>query len=359
MLRTTLDGEPLRHFSVLRSHDVDEVRELGERLFAPHRLEPLGYDEPMDARLNAVHIRDVTIGYVRYGPPVRITVPDMVDSYQFNIPIAGCMEISDRNRTITSGTSRSAVLVPGKWYSGRWTPGCTQIAVNITRAGLETELERQLDRPVRGPVRFDLGMDLGEPLSQSWLATVHLAVAELDRPRSVLLHPRAASHLEQLLILGALLGAHHNYSAELVEPAPQPGPRTVTRAIELIEAHVDQPLTVAELAHAVGVSVRCLQEGFRRHLGTSPMAYLRDLRLAGAHRALVESSTDSTTVTAVAYQWGFTHLGRFSAAYRSKYGVAPSRTLRSAPARAARQPRSCAKPVNGRAHRIVEPHPGP
>lgn len=359
MSRTTLDGEPLRHFPVLRSHDVDEVRELGERLFAPHRLEPLDRAEPLDARLNAARIRDVTIGYVRYGPQVRITVPDMADCYQVNIPTAGCMEISDGSRTITSSTSRSAVLVPGTRYAGRWTPGCTQIAVNITRSGLETELESQLGRPIRGPVRFDLGMDLGQPLSQSWLATVHLAIGELDRPNSVLLHPRTANHLEQLLTSGVLLGAHHNYSAELVEPPPQPGPRTVSRAIELIEANVGQPLTVTELAHAVGVSVRCLQEGFRRHVGMSPMSYLRDFRLAGAHRALTEASTDSTTVTAVAYRWGFNHLGRFAAAYRREYGVAPSRTLRNAPARATGQSRSCAKPVNGRAHRIVEPRSEP
>ncbi|RRO16898.1 AraC family transcriptional regulator [Saccharopolyspora rhizosphaerae] len=358
MLRTTPDDEPLRHFPVLRSRDVDEVRELGERLFAPHRLEPLEQAEPLDARLNAVHIRDVTIGYVQYGPQVGITVPDMADSYQFNIPIAGRMEISDGRRTITSGVSRSAVLAPGAGYVGRWTSGCRQVAINISRAGLEGELERQLGRPIRGPVRFDLGVDLDEPMGQSWLATVELAMGELDRARSVLLHPRAADHLEQLLILGALLSARHDYSAELVEPAPPPGPRTVTRAVELIEEHVDEPLTVSELAHAVGVSVRCLQEGFRRHLGTSPMAYLRELRLAGAHRALVEASADATTVTAVAHRWGFTHLGRFSAAYRRKYGVSPSRTLRGAPARVP-QPRSCAKPVNGRAHRIVEPHPGP
>lgn len=332
MSLTTLAGEPLRHYPVLHSHDLDEVRELGGRLFAPHRLELFDHTEPLDALLNAVRIGEITIGYVRYGPRVRITVPDMADSYQVNIPVAGCMEISDGRQTITSGIFRPAVLIPGTGYVGQWTVGCTQLAVNITRAGLETELEHQLGRPIRGPVRFDFGIDLAEPLSQSWLATVRLAVAEIDRPHSVLLHPRTASHLERILTSGVLLGAHHNYSAALAEPQPPPGPTAVRRAIETIEERVDQPLTVAEVADAVGVSVRSLQEGFRRHVGISPMAYLRDLRLAGAHRSLSAASPDSTTVTTVAYRWGFTHLGRFAAAYHRKYGVPPSRTLRTPPA---------------------------
>lgn len=331
MPRTTLAEEPLRHYPVLRSHDLDEVRELGGRLFAPHRLELCDHTEPLDALLNAVRVREVTIGYVRYGPRVRITVPDMADSYQVNIPVAGYMEISDGEQTITSGTSRPAVLVPGTSYVGQWALGCRQLAVNITRAGLEAELERQLGRPIRGPVRFDLGMDLAGPFSQSWLATVRLAVSEIDRPHSVLLHPRTAYHLEQILTSGVLLGAHHNYSDALAEPQPPPGPATVRRAIETIEERVDQHLTVAEVADAVGVSVRSLQEGFRRHVGISPMAYLRDLRLAGAHRSLSAAAPDSTTVTAVAYRWGFTHLGRFAAAYHRKYGVPPSRTLRTPP----------------------------
>ncbi|MFI7317108.1 helix-turn-helix domain-containing protein [Streptomyces venezuelae] len=33
------------------------------------------------------------------------------------------------------------------------------------------------------------------------------------------------------------------------------------------------------------------------------------------------------TVTDVAFRWGFTHPGRFAAAYRRQYGVPPSTTM--------------------------------
>ncbi|MBB6377738.1 transcriptional regulator GlxA family with amidase domain [Pseudonocardia eucalypti] len=106
-------------------------------------------------------------------------------------------------------------------------------------------------------------------------------------------------------------------------------PRPIRRAEALIVKHAREPLTVTDIAEAVGLSVRGLQVGFRRHFGTTPLSRLREARLAGAHAELVAADPTTTTVSAVATGWGFWHLGRFSASYRERWGVAPSITLRS------------------------------
>ncbi len=69
-----------------------------------------------------------------------------------------------------------------------------------------------------------------------------------------------------------------------------------------------------------------LQEEFRRRLGTGPATVLREVRLARAHRALVEAG--ATTVADVAHACGFGHLGRFAHDYRDRYGELPSDTAR-------------------------------
>jgi AraC-like DNA-binding protein len=66
----------------------------------------------------------------------------------------------------------------------------------------------------------------------------------------------------------------------------------------------------------------------RRELDTTPMAYLRTVRLARAHRDLLDHGPGQDTVTAVAYRWGFSSTSRFSAYYRETYGVTPKQTLR-------------------------------
>jgi transcriptional regulator GlxA family with amidase domain len=76
--------------------------------------------------------------------------------------------------------------------------------------------------------------------------------------------------------------------------------------------------------------VRSLQEGFRRHLGSAPMAYLQQERLVRAHQTLRQADPVCVTVSAVAHRWGFAHLGRFASAYRTRFGEPPSETLRRA-----------------------------
>ena len=63
-------------------------------------------------------------------------------------------------------------------------------------------------------------------------------------------------------------------------------PASVRRALEFIEAHAREPLTLEEIARSAGVGPRALQEAFRRHRGTTPLAHLRETRLERAHREL-------------------------------------------------------------------------
>ncbi|MBF6191259.1 helix-turn-helix domain-containing protein [Nocardia sp. CDC186] len=105
-------------------------------------------------------------------------------------------------------------------------------------------------------------------------------------------------------------------------------PDTVRRALAYLEAHVRDDISVADIAAASYVTVRALQLAFRRHLDTTPMAYLRRLRLRGAHEQLRDCSPDDGhTVTSIAAAWGFAHPGRFATAYRGAYGRSPHTTL--------------------------------
>jgi AraC-like DNA-binding protein len=55
--------------------------------------------------------------------------------------------------------------------------------------------------------------------------------------------------------------------------------------------------------------------------------YLKTVRLNAAYRSLDASHTGHSTVAAIALQHGFTHLGRFSVAFRERFGESPSATL--------------------------------
>lgn len=99
------------------------------------------------------------------------------------------------------------------------------------------------------------------------------------------------------------------------------------RAIALIESDPAAPITVTEIAAASFASVRAVQLAFRRYLDTTPMAYLRRVRLAGAHEDLLAGDPEEVTVTQIASRWGVIDRSRFAAAYRTAYGCTPAETL--------------------------------
>jgi AraC-like DNA-binding protein len=103
---------------------------------------------------------------------------------------------------------------------------------------------------------------------------------------------------------------------------------TLRRAIAFIEANPAADICIDDIADAACVTVRAVQLAFRRQLNTTPMAYLRGVRLACAHAEL-QSGDPEQTVGAIAKRWGFGNAGRFAAAYRAAYGHAPLSTLRN------------------------------
>ena len=106
-------------------------------------------------------------------------------------------------------------------------------------------------------------------------------------------------------------------------------PRTLRRAIAFIHENAQQDIGLSDIAAAISVTPRSVQYIFRRHLGTTPLEYLRRVRLDRAHRDLQAADPAVDTVMAIAGRWRFGHPGRFSIAYREAFGTPPSQTLRA------------------------------
>jgi len=105
-------------------------------------------------------------------------------------------------------------------------------------------------------------------------------------------------------------------------------PAALRRAIAFIDANAHRDIAAADVAAAAHVTIRALQYAFARHHDTTPTGYLRLVRLARAHRDLVNAEPGGAdTVTTIATRWGFTHLGRFAALHRDIYGRTPREAL--------------------------------
>jgi AraC-like DNA-binding protein len=113
----------------------------------------------------------------------------------------------------------------------------------------------------------------------------------------------------------------------------QPGASSlnlVQRAEMLALAELDKPLHISALCRVLAVSERTLRKAFNKTYGLPPCRQLRMLRLFRVRRALLSSHNQVVTVTAIATDFGFAELGRFSVEYRKVFGESPSATLQRA-----------------------------
>jgi AraC-like DNA-binding protein len=200
--------------------------------------------------------------------------------------------------------------------------------IKIERRALEAELEGLLGRSVDGPIDLAPTLSPNRGPGQSWSRLVRLLRDELDHPQSLIRHPLIAEQLRHSVLSGLLLCLPHRFHDELTAPARPGPPRAIRRALDAVHDEPERAFSVADLAAVAGMSVRSLQEGFRRHVGCAPMAYIQQVRLGCAHDALRRADPHRATVASIAHRWGFAHLGRFATTYRKRFGVSPSETLR-------------------------------
>jgi AraC-like DNA-binding protein len=106
-------------------------------------------------------------------------------------------------------------------------------------------------------------------------------------------------------------------------------PELLRRAVEFIETNADKNIGLGDITGTVCLTPRAVQYMFRRHLDTTPLQYLRRIRLHYAHQELLAADRRHGSVSAIAARWGFMHTGRFAVLYRQTYGRSPHITLRS------------------------------
>jgi AraC-like DNA-binding protein len=307
--------------------DREEAERIVSELYLPNRLDISRGSAPLGMEVTGLRLGALTVGRLTYGRRVSLRTAD-AENFHVNLPLRGrATSRSGPRGPVTTSPGEGLVFSPGAPAEMAWSADCEQLCLMIPRDRLETELEQLLGRSLKARLTFDFTADLRSPVGRRWRTVLDLLVDELDHPTNVGQDPRVGRHVEGLVVSGLLLGQPHSHRDAVIRDRPVKLGTAIRHAVELIEERPSEPWTTVRLAIEVHLSVRALQEGFRRDLGTPPMTYLRQIRLRRAREALVAADRDTTTVGAVAVGVGILHPGRFAAAYRDAFGEAPSDTL--------------------------------
>jgi AraC-like DNA-binding protein len=312
----------------VQTADPDEARAVcGEHLY-PRTMRLLDPSARLNARFSFLHLGGLTLGDVQYGAEVAGAAGEF-NSYHLNVPIAGTFAACQADRPIRGHSAQAAVYRPvGATELHYASADCHMLSLKIERSSLERQLATMLDTAVHHPIRFAASLDIGRYPGRSCAELVRFLAAEIDNPTGLIYEPMVAAPLEEGLLMALLMATDHQYHDQLQGRPSRSTPWRVRQAIDAIHAEPRQPYTVTVLAQIAGVSPLQLREEFQRQTGMPPMAYIREVRLAGAHAELVHSDPDQSSVTTIARRWGFLQVSRFTARYRAHFHVAPTTTLR-------------------------------
>jgi AraC-like DNA-binding protein len=319
----------LERHRVFRSQDAEETRAfLGGKGYqfdvAPRQTRQL------NTCINAVYMTSLYIGYMQYGGlPVALSPAPTRGDFLVQLPLRGHLAARIGGESVDGNTARAVIASPVHERC-RFVSSAhgTRLQLALGQAALSDQLAALLGEQLKSPLDFVPAMDLTSGYGRSLARHVLMAVASLDEVDWVLLNPITMNAFEQFIMTALLLSHPHNYSDALRHLNQPIAPRDVRRAIDYIEAHLDHAVTVADLVEVTGIPGRTLFMHFKNFKGVSPMRYLRDARLRQVRQALLRADPEAS-VTNVAMNNGFTHMGRFAIAYRKRFGESPSQTLRS------------------------------
>jgi len=150
----------------------------------------------------------------------------------------------------------------------------------------------------------------------------------LDRAREVALEQAMLSELLQLMIDPAC--DKHQRSPSSTRSF------IVEKCHRLATTEMINVPSVIDLCERLQVSRRTVQNSFRSVAETTPLNYLRSVRLNGVRRTLMSTRACELTIGDAAAQWGFYHLSHFAAEYQELFAELPSHTARAAIAAYAR-----------------------
>lgn len=335
--RLSSPGDEARHLGMLAnqalaaapislsSHDESEASDQLSHIYNSNRLRRVGRRSSFRMALRKSSIGQLELATLSFGASVNLEQAGDRPFVLVTTQIRGHSEVRTATESAAGGPGFIVVDSAGQSVSKSFSDDSQRCNVRIDQAVIEAKCAELLQRPLNRPLRFSAFGGNHAVVQQRWFALLQMLLGHTQHSQPARLIVR---NIEESVLLHLLLEHPHSFSAALHQDKPDVVPRHVKRAEDYMRANASEPITLEMLARQAGCSIRSLNQGFQQFRETTPMRFLRQIRLEGAHADLRQENAASQ-ITEIALRWGFGHLGRFASEYRNCFGELPSATARA------------------------------
>lgn len=251
------------------------------------------------------------------------------DFYGLTMPLHNnTFEIVHQGQLVLFDSDRAHFLDADKSFDFRAIKPCNALVAHLDRPWLDDYAQKLAADQNSNKISCEFLLPLTSESGSSLRRYLNFFWHEIEQDGFLLRSPLALQEFQNSLaslILGTLEETANNGDRQ---PARDCSPHYLRRAEEYLAAHLCSPVSTADLAEVVGVSSRTLNRAFNKYRGMTPIQFLKERRMEACHLALLAADGQTTSVTDIALQYGFHHLGRFSVEYRQYFQELPSDTLR-------------------------------
>jgi AraC-like DNA-binding protein len=259
------------------------------------------------------------------GHPFEICHPEGFNYYTIKLPLEGECEYNSDGQSFVAGAGQAFANNPGEPSKKRFNGSYVQIIICVSPDTLSEVLAAELGHPLVDQVRFSGSPQSGVNI-KLLMRMVEFSLLDMGA-REAAGHWRIARQVERTLLVTLLRAIPNNYSLEIDRPRQEVAPFYIRRVETYVSEKLSEQLTMADIVAVSGVSSRSLFYGFQRWRATTPMAFLKAVRLDRARENLRRAALEGGNITDIALGVGYSHLSRFSSDYRLRFGERPSDTL--------------------------------
>ena len=320
---------PLAGHQIVSTAKVDEAVSVISSTYCGHEVRILEPISNLNFDFCEARFSRVSVGAMSFNADIHYDLGETENYFLIQLADSGAIDYVNGGEECRVTPEHGMVTSPTRPLLIHYGESSRGFIFKIQKSALERHLQVLTDAEIGEPLIFQAAMSPRTGFSQRYKRLLHYFLSEIDSDEGLSSQCEWITNLEDMAMTALLTGQPHNYTRYFESPAPSAALRQVETTEAYIAANATLPLTIEDFASVAGVSGRSLFRAFRKHRGYSPMAFVRTTRLALAREILMQGAPGAT-VTHIAQECGFEHLGRFSVAYAKRYGEAPSETLKRA-----------------------------
>lgn len=256
-----------------------------------------------------------------YGRQARVISEGLGDIYHLQFILQGHCHYAMYRESASFSAGHLLVINPDDPIDLTYSDDCEKFILRIPTSLLqEACLENRWLKP-QGGIRFaPIPYQFKELESLLYLLTLICQEAETG-PVS----PQLLGHYNRVIANKLMTMLRHNVALE----TPSVSTVSFEHIVQYIEENLKRDISLEELARHARMSTRSLYMLFEKHAKTTPKNFIRQKKLEAVYQAIMDPACRVANVTALALDYGFTHLGRFAESYREAFGILPSDSLKA------------------------------